>query len=183
MLHRKAHSRHLLLKHSMLFFASRRCCFNLLLGIACRIVVCVQPGVANVYCSVTQHSRNGATFYLENFPAMTGKEYRLQHFIALLAASCHHLAVCCPMMSHEEVHIPKCLWRERPFACWLKFRAFCGSCAHSNHSRTSCVCSAVLSLDQVWHKLCLDCMSQEEVNSGLSQSKAARGPHDITRTT
>lgn len=37
----------------------------------------MQPGVANVYCAVTQHSRNGATFYLENFPIMTGREYRL----------------------------------------------------------------------------------------------------------
>ncbi|KAL3142871.1 hypothetical protein ABBQ38_003160 [Trebouxia sp. C0009 RCD-2024] len=36
----------------------------------------IQPGVANVYCAVTQHSRNGATFYLENFPIMTGREYR-----------------------------------------------------------------------------------------------------------
>ena len=36
----------------------------------------LQPGVANVYCAVTQHSRNGATFYLANFPAMTGREYR-----------------------------------------------------------------------------------------------------------
>lgn len=39
----------------------------------------VQPGVANVYCAVTQHSRNGATFYLENFPSMTGREYRSSH--------------------------------------------------------------------------------------------------------
>lgn len=36
----------------------------------------IQPGVANVYCAVTQHSRNGATFYLEHFPMMTGKTYR-----------------------------------------------------------------------------------------------------------
>ncbi|DBB16525.1 TPA: hypothetical protein ACH3X3_014790 [Trebouxia sp. C0006] len=36
----------------------------------------IQPGVANVYCAVTQHSRNGATFYLENFPTMTGRSYR-----------------------------------------------------------------------------------------------------------
>ncbi|KAL3151949.1 hypothetical protein ABBQ32_001075 [Trebouxia sp. C0010 RCD-2024] len=34
----------------------------------------IQPGVANVYCAVTQHSRNGATFYLESFPIMTGRE-------------------------------------------------------------------------------------------------------------
>lgn len=39
----------------------------------------VQPGVANVYCAVTQHSRNGATFYLETFPSMTGREYRSPH--------------------------------------------------------------------------------------------------------
>lgn len=36
----------------------------------------IQPGVANVYCAVTQHSRSGATFYLENFPVMTGRTFR-----------------------------------------------------------------------------------------------------------
>lgn len=36
----------------------------------------VQPGVANVYCAVTQHSRNGATFYLQSFPSMVGRPYR-----------------------------------------------------------------------------------------------------------
>ena len=46
----------------------------------------MQPVVANVYCAVTQQSRNGATFYLENFPAMTGKQYRLlPHALCLLS--------------------------------------------------------------------------------------------------
>ena len=46
------------------------------LGCWADLMYLLQPGVANVYCAVTQHSRNGATFYLEHFPMMTGKSYR-----------------------------------------------------------------------------------------------------------
>eukprot|EP00891_Asterochloris_glomerata_P002795 jgi/Astpho2/2795/fgenesh1_pg.00050_%23_80_t len=37
----------------------------------------IQPGVANVYCSLTQHSpQNGATFYIQGFPELHGRTYR-----------------------------------------------------------------------------------------------------------
>lgn len=69
----------------------------------------VQPGVANVYCAVTQHSRNGATFYLENFPSMTGREYRsshcsLPHVVPIFVLSCHCFAFCFALAFWHLIH-------------------------------------------------------------------------------
>ncbi len=86
--------------------------FTLLYVCVC-VCVCVQPGVANVYCAVTQHSRNGATFYLENFPTMTGRTYRCgllhhQHFHTLHTADTvctANLLQNCQAIRNHSLHV------------------------------------------------------------------------------
>lgn len=68
---------------------------------------CVQPGVANVYCAVTQHSRNGATFYLESFPSMTGRPYKYV-LIEITNAFMHCSIACWNVFSHVPVSYDCC---------------------------------------------------------------------------
>ena len=79
-----------------------------------------------MYCAVTQHSRNGATFYLENFPSMTGREYRstdciLPHlFTPTCLLSCLHFgsAVCFAFaFGHWTGCLERCLCTADRAAC------------------------------------------------------------------
>ena len=37
--------------------------------------LCVQPGVASVYCAIVQQTTDGCEFYIKNFPTLYGSSY------------------------------------------------------------------------------------------------------------
>ena len=39
-------------------------------------VMCVQPGVASVYCTIVQQTKEGVEFYLKRFPELEGKTFQ-----------------------------------------------------------------------------------------------------------
>ena len=37
---------------------------------------CIQPGVASVYCTIVQQTKDGVEFYLKRFPELEGKTFQ-----------------------------------------------------------------------------------------------------------
>ena len=46
----------------------------------------LQPGVASVYCSIVQQTKNGVEFYIKHFPEVAGRPYADARWVPLEAS-------------------------------------------------------------------------------------------------
>lgn len=60
----------------------------------------VQPGVASVYCSIVQQTRNGVECYVRDFPQLQGLPFREVPPLQRSASSLHST----PVLHHSLRH-------------------------------------------------------------------------------